>query len=139
MVRRLLVGLGVVVALAVIGYASALALGILSVGWLETLIAEARPPIVVGLIHSQTGPLAISEKSLLDAEILALEEINARGGVAGRLLKWEIADGRSDAATFAEQARRLIEREARPSSSSAAGPRSAARRCWRSSRRRRAC
>jgi urea transport system substrate-binding protein len=70
-----------------------------------------RGPIVVGLVHSETGPLAISEKSLLDAEILALEEINARGGVAGRSLKWVKADGRSDAATFASQALRLIEEE----------------------------
>ena len=66
---------------------------------------------MVGLIHSQTGPLAISEKSLIDAEVLALEEINARGGVAGRLLRWEIADGRSDPSTFASQARRLIEQD----------------------------
>src|SRR5665213_719050 len=73
------------------------------------LIAERRAPILVGLIHSQTGPLAISEKSLIDAEILAIEEINARGGVAGHRLEWEIADGRSDPLACAEQARRLID------------------------------
>lgn len=78
---------------------------------ISDLIAERRPPIMVGLIHSQTGPMAISEKSLLDAEVLALEEINARGGIAGRQVKWEIADGRSDASTFASQARRLIEKD----------------------------
>jgi urea transport system substrate-binding protein len=109
--RRLLAGFGLLVALAVVGYASALAMGMRSVASLDALLARARPPIVVGLIHSQTGPLAISEQSLLDTEIMALEEINARGGIAGRLVKWEIADGRSDAATFASQARRLIERE----------------------------
>ena len=89
---------------------------------------------MVGLLHSQTGPMAISEKSLIDAEVLALEEINAPGRdrrPAG--LKWEIADGRSDPSTFATEARRLIEAD-RPTSSSAAGPPSAARRCWRSSR-----
>jgi urea transport system substrate-binding protein len=74
-------------------------------------IAEAQAPIMVGLIHSETGPLAISEKSLLDAEILALEEINAKGGIAGRKLKWLQADGRSDPASFASQALRLIETE----------------------------
>jgi urea transport system substrate-binding protein len=77
----------------------------------QGLVAEARAPILVGLIHSQTGPLAISERSLLDAEVLALEEINAKGGVAGRKLKWEIADGRSDPAAFASQATRLIEQD----------------------------
>ncbi len=78
---------------------------------LHGLIAEARAPIVVGLIHSETGPLAISERSLLDAEILALEEIKARGGIAGRRVMWVKADGRSDPATFASQALRLIEQD----------------------------
>jgi urea transport system substrate-binding protein len=78
---------------------------------IQAMIAEVRAPIVVGLIHSETGPLAISERSLLDSEILALEEINARGGVAGRKLKWKIADGRSDPAAFASQALRLIEQD----------------------------
>ena len=81
--------------------------------WLspQSLIAEVRAPIVVGLIHSQTGPLAISERSLVDAEVLALEEINARGGIAGLRVTWEVADGRSDPTTFAAQALRLIERD----------------------------
>jgi urea transport system substrate-binding protein len=109
MVRRLLVGLGLVVALAVIAFASALAMGVRPLAWVGQLIAESRPPIVVGLIHSQTGPLAISEKSLLDSELLAIEEINIRGGVAGRLLVPEIADARSDPVAATEQARRLIE------------------------------
>lgn len=109
MVRRLLVGFGIMAAVAVIGYASALALGIVRAGWVVTLIAESRPPIIVGLIHSQTGPLAISEKSLLDVEIMAIDEINARHLIPGRLVKWEKADGRSDPAAFADQARRMIE------------------------------
>jgi urea transport system substrate-binding protein len=111
MVRRLLIGFGLLLALAVVGYASAVAMGLRTVASLDALLAEARPPIVVGLIHSQTGPLAISEQSLIDAEVMALEEINARGGVAGRLVRWVVADGRSDPSTFANQARRLIERD----------------------------
>ena len=109
--RRLLLGFGLLAALASIVYASALALGFRPVEAMGAMIAEARPPIVVGLIHSQTGPLRISELSLRDAEVMGLEEINARGGIAGRQVKWEVADGRSDAATFAGQARRLIERD----------------------------
>jgi urea transport system substrate-binding protein len=111
MVRRVLVGLGVLAVGAMIAYVSALALGFASPAWMGTLLAETRPPIMVGLIHSQTGPLAISEQSLIDAEVMALEEINARGGVAGRLVKWKVADGRSDLATFVSQARRLIEQD----------------------------
>jgi urea transport system substrate-binding protein len=109
--RRLLLWFGVLAVVGSVVFAMALAMGLGPVDSLMTLVAEARPPIVVGLIHSQTGPLAISESSLLDAEKLAVEEVNARGGVAGRLLKWVAADGRSDAAVFADQARRLIERD----------------------------
>src|SRR5437868_12515155 len=39
--------------------------------------------ITVGILHSQTGTMAISEKSLIDAEQLAIEEINAKGGLLG--------------------------------------------------------
>jgi urea transport system substrate-binding protein len=109
MVRRLVVGFGLLLAFALIVYTSALALGLASSSWIATLIAETQPPIVVGLIHSQTGPLAISERSLLDAEVLAVEEINARNLIPGRLVKVEKADGRSDPAAFADQARRMIE------------------------------
>jgi urea transport system substrate-binding protein len=80
-------------------------------GAVRGVIAEAQAPIVVGLIHSETGPLAISEKSLLEAEILAVDEINARGGIAGRRVKWVKADGRSDPSAFASQALRLIEQD----------------------------
>lgn len=52
-----------------------------------------RNPIVVGILHSQTGPMAVSEKSMIDAEVLALEEVNAGGGLLGRQVKWVIADG----------------------------------------------
>ena len=65
-------------------------------------------PIVVGILHSQTGPMAVSERSMIDAEVLALEEINRQGGLLGRPVRWVIADGASDWPTFARQAERLI-------------------------------
>ncbi len=77
----------------------------------EGLLAAARPPIVVGILYSQAGPMAISERSLIDAEVLALEEVNLRGGIDGRPVRWAIGDGRSDPSTFAAEARRLIEAE----------------------------
>jgi urea transport system substrate-binding protein len=67
-----------------------------------------RRPIVVGILHSQTGPMAISEQSMIDAEVLALEQINATGGLLGRPVRWVIADGGSDWKTFAREAERLI-------------------------------
>jgi len=77
--------------------------------WLITdrLLIDRRP-IVVGILHSQTGPMAVSERSMIDAEVLALEEINASGGLLGRPVRWVIADGASDWPTFAREAERLI-------------------------------
>ena len=81
----------------------------IGLGWLlvEWFILDRRP-IVVGLLHSQTGSMAVSERSMIDAEIMALEEINAAGGLLGRPVRWEIADGGSDGPTFAREAESLI-------------------------------
>ena len=71
----------------------------------------ARKPILVGVLHSQTGPIAVSESAMIDAERLAFEEINAAGGILGRPIQWIIADGASDWPTFAREADRLINDE----------------------------
>jgi len=76
----------------------------------DRLLVDRRP-IVVGILHSQTGSMAVSEQSLADAEVLALEEINRAGGLLGRPVRWVIADGGSDEPTFARQAERLIREE----------------------------
>ena len=63
------------------------------------LSACSRPdvtPIRVGVLHSTTGTLAISARPVVDATLLAIEEINAQGGLLGRQLEPVIADGRSD-------------------------------------------
>jgi urea transport system substrate-binding protein len=87
-------------------------LGALAVWLAPQLVGRVVPPIRVGLLHSQTGPLEISERSMIDAEVLALEEINAAGGLLGhRRVEWVIADGRSDGPTFAREAERLITQE----------------------------
>jgi len=70
-----------------------------------------KQPIKVGILHSLTGTMAISEASVCDATLLAIEEINAAGGVLGRRLEPVIADGRSNWPTFAREAERLIARE----------------------------
>ena len=93
-----------------VGWAWLPLLGLLAGGgWyaLDQLLVDRRP-IVVGILHSQTGPMAVSERSMIDAEVLALEEINAQGGLLGRPLRWVIADGGSDGPTFARQAESLI-------------------------------
>src|SRR4051794_31814799 len=80
-------------------------------GDFRSALGVGSSPIVVGLLHSRTGPMAISEASMIDAEILALEEINAAGGLLGRPLRWVVADGESDPATYARLATRLIEND----------------------------
>lgn len=68
-------------------------------------------PIRIGVIHSLTGTMAVSERPLVVAVQLAVQEINARGGVLGRPLQIVLADGQSEPKVFAEQAKELITRE----------------------------
>jgi urea transport system substrate-binding protein len=86
-------------------------LGAVALWYFPWLVGRARPPIRVGLLHSQSGAMEISERSMIDGEVLALREINAQGGVNGRRLEWVIADGQSDWPTFAREAQRLIDQE----------------------------
>jgi urea transport system substrate-binding protein len=83
----------------------------LGLAYVVTVLWHTEKPIRVGILHSRTGPLAISEKAMIDAEVMALEEINREGGIRGRKVEWVIADGRSDFKVFAQQARALIENE----------------------------
>ncbi|WP_432931712.1 urea ABC transporter substrate-binding protein [Microbispora sp. CA-135349] len=64
--------------------------------------------IKVGILHSLSGTMAISEVTVRDAELLAIDEINAAGGVLGRKLEPVVEDGASDWPTFAEKATKLI-------------------------------
>ncbi|MEL6489516.1 MAG: urea ABC transporter substrate-binding protein [Cyanobacteria bacterium J06621_3] len=74
----------------------------------DTSEAEQSVDIKVGLLHSLSGPLAMSEAPLVDAERLAIEEINAAGGLLGKQLVPVVADGASDWPTFAEKTEKLI-------------------------------
>lgn len=74
-------------------------------------LAVAEEPIKIGLLHSLSGTIAIAEASLVDAEKLAVEEINAAGGVLGRKIEVVLEDGASENPVFAEKARKLIERD----------------------------
>jgi urea transport system substrate-binding protein len=64
--------------------------------------------IKVGILHSLTGTMAISERSLVDAIKMAIEEVNAKGGILGRKIVPIIEDGASDWPTFAKKAKKLI-------------------------------
>lgn len=67
--------------------------------------------IKVGILHSLSGTMAISETSVHDAELLAIKEINEKGGVLGRQIEPVIEDGASDWPTFAEKAKKLIQQD----------------------------
>lgn len=67
--------------------------------------------IPVGLLFSLTGDVAVVESTLHDAALMAIEEINAAGGVHGKQLRTIIEDPASDPATYADRARRLVIRD----------------------------
>jgi urea transport system substrate-binding protein len=76
--------------------------------------AAGGDTIKVGILHSLSGTMAISEKSVVDAEQLAIKEINAAGGVLGKQIEAIVEDGASDWPTFAEKARKLIDQDKVP-------------------------
>jgi urea transport system substrate-binding protein len=67
--------------------------------------------IKVGVLHSLSGTMAISEVSVKDSELLAIKEINANGGVLGKKVVPVVEDGASDWPTFAEKAQKLISQD----------------------------
>jgi urea transport system substrate-binding protein len=76
--------------------------------WWQFFRVHKNSTVRIGILHSLTGTMALSEKSLVDAALLAVEEINHSGGIAGRKIDPVIADGRSTSAIFAREAERLI-------------------------------
>jgi len=69
---------------------------------------RVKPGIKIGVLHSLTGTMAVSEAPLVDAVRLAVEEANHSGGVNGAQIEMIVADCRSDAAYCAGQAEKLI-------------------------------
>ena len=72
------------------------------------LSAHAADTIKVGILHSLSGTMAISETSLKDVALMTIDEINAKGGVLGKKLEPVIVDPASNWPLFAEKARQLI-------------------------------
>jgi urea transport system substrate-binding protein len=75
---------------------------------LGSATAVATEPVKVGILHSLSGSIAIAEVGVVDAEKLAIDEINASGGVLGRQLQAVVEDGASDWPIFAEKAQKLL-------------------------------
>ena len=73
--------------------------------------AYAQATIKVGVLHSLSGTMAISETVLKDVTLMAIEEINAKGGVLGKKLEPVVVDPASNWPLFAEKARQLLSQE----------------------------
>ncbi len=75
---------------------------------------EARrrqAPIKVGVLHSLSGTMAISETTLKDTVLMMIDEQNRKGGLLGRKLEAVVVDPASDWPLFAEKARELLEKD----------------------------
>ena len=73
-----------------------------------TGLAVTDDTVTVGILHSITGTMAISETGSTQAENLAIKQINESGGVLGRQIEYIQEDGASDWPTFAEKSRKLL-------------------------------
>ena len=74
----------------------------------ESKPAKSSQELRVGILHSLTGTMASTESPVIDATLLAIEEINERGGILGREIEPVVIDGASDERAFARQATAFI-------------------------------
>ncbi|NCW78001.1 MAG: urea ABC transporter substrate-binding protein [Oxalobacteraceae bacterium] len=104
--RKVLMGLaaGAVISLPGLSLAAAPATSAIN----TTKLAVTDTEVIVGQLHSATGTMAISETGSIQAERLAIDQINAAGGILGRKIKIIQEDGASDWPTFAEKAKKLL-------------------------------
>jgi urea transport system substrate-binding protein len=87
------------------------AAGALALGVALTTTVRAADTIKVGVLHSLSGTMAISETSLRDVLLFTFDEINANGGVMGHKIEPVVVDGASNWPLFAEKAKQLLEQD----------------------------
>jgi len=90
---------------------SALAAALSFAGLSHLAMAQNKEPIKVGILHSLSGTMAISETSLKDMDLMVIDEINKSGGVLGRKLEPVVVDPASNWPLFAEKARQLLTKD----------------------------
>src|SRR6195952_2944891 len=84
---------------------------LLAAGIQFSKIAVAQETIKVGVLHSLSGTMAISETTLKDTILMLIDEQNKKGGLLGRKLEAVVVDPASDWPLFAEKARQLLEKD----------------------------
>ena len=90
---------------------SIISLAVASTLFFTSCRESKKKTVKVGLLHSLTGTMSISETGVRDAELLAIKEINEAGGILGYQIKVVEEDGKSNPRIFAEKARKLIEED----------------------------
>ncbi|MEO8525247.1 MAG: urea ABC transporter substrate-binding protein [Caldimonas sp.] len=83
----------------------------LAASGLVSLSAFAADTIKVGVLHSLSGTMAISESVLKDTVLMTIDEINAKGGLLGKKLEAVVVDPASNWPLFAEKAKQLIDQD----------------------------
>jgi urea transport system substrate-binding protein len=76
-----------------------------------TFPAQAQDTIKVGVLHSLSGTMAISESTLKDTVLMMVDDINKKGGLLGKKVEAVVVDPASDWPLFAEKARELIQKD----------------------------
>jgi len=89
----------------------ALTAALAATGMAANAPAFAADTIKVGVLHSLSGTMAISETVLKDVALMTIDEINAKGGLLGKKLEPVVVDPASNWPLFAEKARQLIARD----------------------------
>ena len=85
--------------------------GLCIITWQILIPRLSSPTIKIGILHSLSGDLAISEKPVSNATLLAIKEINAAGGILNTIIEPLLVDGKSDENVFATQAEHFITKE----------------------------
>ncbi|MDI1258592.1 urea ABC transporter substrate-binding protein [Aquabacterium sp.] len=104
--RRLLQGIGALPLVGMTGLSHGAAPATAAINTTKLAITDTE--VTVGQLHSATGTMAISETGSIQAEQLAIDQINAMGGILGRKIKVIKEDGASDWPTFAEKSKKLL-------------------------------
>ncbi len=94
--------------LQILSFTLALLFISLSTSTLSVAYADGHQSVKVGVLHSLSGTMAISETSLRDVVLMAVEEINNAGGVLGKKIEPVVVDPASDWPLFAEKAKQLL-------------------------------
>lgn len=75
------------------------------------LLKKEEQPVYIGVLHSLSGTMSMSEKGVVKATLAAIEEVNKAGGILGRKLEPIVIDGESTPEVFAKKATELIEKD----------------------------